>query len=82
MRLKICLHSRRKNTASSSWSVSKWKKIKWFTPARKSVFICKNKVIFQKLDSPVPANRKKPQNKIILFQVDNIVSTSGNEEFV
>ena len=25
---------------------------------------------------------KKPQNKIILFQVDNIVSTSGNEEFV
>ena len=26
MRLKICLHSRRKNTASSSWSVSKWNK--------------------------------------------------------
>ena len=54
---------------------------KWFLLARKSVSTSRNKVIFQKLDLPVSANRKKTLNKRILFQLDRkSVSTSGNGE--
>ena len=56
---------------------------KWLPLARKSVFTCRNEIIFQKMNLPVPTNRKKSLNKRILFQVDRkSVSTSGNKEFV
>ena len=56
---------------------------KWLPLARKSVFTWRNEIIFQKMNLPVPTNRKKSLNKRILFQVDRkSVSTSGNKEFV
>ena len=82
MRLKIFLQSRRKNTASSSWSVSKRKK-KMASTGRKISVHLQESGHFSKIGFPDSHKQKKTLNKRILFQVDKkSVFTNGNEEFV